>query len=452
MTTWAQLARHPVSLVGAALTTASAVTFVALAIAAAAGLFDHPYAGLVIFIALPAVFLLGLLLIPLGIWLQRRKLLRDPSAAGWLVLDFARPEVRRTTLIILALTAVNVVILLVAGYGSLHSMESPEFCGQTCHTPMYPQFTAWQDAPHSRVECVRCHVGEGAGAFVHYKLAGVRQLAHVITNSYPRPIPPAPDMRPALEVCGRCHWAERPVTEPIRVIREYADDEANSETTTRLQMFVGGAGQATSSGRAIHWHADPSIRVEYIAADQSRQVIPYVKLTDGQGRVREYQTEGTTPESLAQGQRRVMDCIDCHNAVAHRISPTAERAVDVAMAAGRIDRRLPFVRREGARVLAAEYPSRDAAVQAIDRELRTFYSGRGTFDERALAQTIVTVQALYRRNVFPEMKVTWGTYPDNLGHVTSNGCFRCHDGGHTANDGSTIGADCELCHKQLEGL
>ena len=122
------------------------------------------------------------------------------------------------------------------------------------------------------------------------------------------------------------------------MIREYADDEANSETTTRLQMFVGGAGQATSSGRAIHWHADPSIDVEYIAADQSRQVIPYVKLTDGQGRVREYQTEGTTPESLAQGQRRVMDCIDCHNAVAHRISPTAERAVDVAMAAvGSID-------------------------------------------------------------------------------------------------------------------
>ena len=196
MTRWARLARHPVSLVGVAITTASAVTFIALAIAAAAGLFSNPYAGLVIFIALPAVFVA-----------------RPPAgpartcgcnAGGWarsvgrqLAGDRSRKSaVRRTTLAIIALSAVNVVILLVAGYGSLHSMESPEFCGQTCHTPMRPQFVAWQDAPHSRVACVECHVGEGARAFVHYKLAGARQLAHLITNSYPRPIPGAPEMRP----------------------------------------------------------------------------------------------------------------------------------------------------------------------------------------------------------------------------------------------------------------
>jgi len=452
VTKWALLARHPVSLVGAALTTASAATFIALAIAAFAGLFDHPYAGLVIFIAIPALFLLGLLLIPLGMRLQRRKLARDPSADAWPVVDFGRPRVRRATLAIVALTAVNIVILLVAGYGSLHSMESPEFCGQTCHTPMHPQFTAWQDAPHSRVACVECHVGEGARAFVRYKMAGVRQLVHVIGNSYPRPIPQAAhEMRPALEVCGACHWPQRPVRDPVKVIREYADDETNSETTTTLQMFVGGPGQPTASGHAIHWHADPSIRVEYVATDETFQVIPYVKVTDAQGRVREYQAEGTTAEALAQGQRRIMDCIDCHNATAHRISPTAERAVDVAIAAGRIDRRLPFVRREGVRVVSADYPSQDTATQAIDSELRKFYTSRGSFDERALAQTIATVQALYRRNVFPEMKVTWGTYPDNKGHITSNGCVRCHDGGHTAKDGSTISGDCELCHKQLEG-
>ena len=48
------------------------------------------------------------------------------------------------------------------------------------------------------------------------------------------------------------------------------------------------------------------------------------------------------------------------------------------------------------------------------------------------------------------MKVTWGVYPDNVGHMTSAGCFRCHDGGHTAKDGTTISADCEYCHKQIE--
>ena len=60
------------------------------------------------------------------------------------------------------------------------------------------------------------------------------------------------------------------------------------------------------------------------------------------------------------------------------------------------------------------------------------------------------LQAIYRRNVFPAMKVTFGTYPDNLGHTTSSGCFRCHDGSLTAKDGSTINADCEYCHKQID--
>jgi hypothetical protein len=155
VTSRAALARHALSIVGAVITTASGVVFVALAIAAAAGLFDNPYAGLVIFIALPALFLFGLLLIPVGMWRQQRRRRRDPTAIlEWPVLDFRRPNVRRAALLFTALTAVNIVIILLAGYGSLHWMDSPSFCGQICHTPMHPQFTAWQEAPHSRVHCV----------------------------------------------------------------------------------------------------------------------------------------------------------------------------------------------------------------------------------------------------------------------------------------------------------
>src|SRR5262245_2240447 len=104
---------------------------------------------MVVFVAIPAAFVLGLLLIPAGMWLQQQKLKHDPSAAtDWPVFDFRRPETRRRALLFVALTAVNLVILLVAGYGSLHWMESPTFCGQVCHTPMQPQFTAWHAAPH----------------------------------------------------------------------------------------------------------------------------------------------------------------------------------------------------------------------------------------------------------------------------------------------------------------
>ncbi len=241
MTQREALLRHPLAIAGAVITTVSAVLFVALVIAMLAGWLNNPYAGLVVFVAIPAVFVIGLLLIPLGMRLQRQKLLRHPNAdVDWPVLDFRRAEVRRTSLLFLALTAVNVVIVLLAGYGTLHWMESPSFCGQVCHTPMHPQFTALQNASHARVACVECHIGEGARGFVHAKLSGVRQLIHVATNSFPRPIPPGAEMPPGeqAQTCAKCHQPGRVVGDRIRVIREYADDEANAETITVLQMHL----------------------------------------------------------------------------------------------------------------------------------------------------------------------------------------------------------------------
>ena len=452
MSSRAALARHPVAIAGAVIATVAAVVFIALAIAVVVGLLDNPYAGLVVFIVVPALFVLGLLLIPLGMWLQRRKLQRHPEAvAEWSVIDFRKPRVRRITLAIIALSAVNLVILLLAGYGTLHWMESPSFCGQACHEPMHPQFTAWQANEHSGVRCTDCHIGEGARAFLHYKLVGVRQLYHVVTRQIPRPIPGVADLRPALEVCGNCHWPNRDLGDRVRVIREYADDEPNTETTTVLHMFTGGPGKPTRVGRAIHWHADPRITMTYIATDKDRQTIPWVQVTDAQGQVREYVTEGTTPEQLAQGERRTMDCVTCHNVVAHRISPTAERAVDEAIGAGGISRKLPFVRREGVRLVKAEYGDQEAGARAIADELRKFYAPKGSAIAAGdLDQAVNTLQGLYRRNVFPVMKVTWGVYPDNLGHMTSSGCFRCHDGGHVAKDGTKINDDCEYCHRQVD--
>lgn len=446
-----QSLRHPVSLAGVVITTASAAGFLALGAAAALDVFDSPYAGLVIYVTLPALFLFGLLLIPLGIWLRRRALRRDPDAnVDWPVIDLRAPRVRRTVFVLAALTAVNAAILLVAGYSALHWMESPSFCGQACHTPMHPQFTSWQNTPHSNIACVQCHIGEGGKALVHYKLAGVRQLIHVLDGNYPRPIPASQaDMRPALQTCGRCHAATLGHGERQRLVKEYAEDEANSETVTDLLLHVGGPAQPTSSGRAIHWHADPAVRVEYVATDADRQVIPVVRATGADGKTREYRVEGTTAESLARGTTRVMDCIDCHNTAAHRIAPTAEQAVDRALGAGQIDRRLPFVRREGVRLLKASYQTGDAASAAIATELRSFYKAQPRqVDGGALERSIDRLQGLYRSNVFPEMKVTWGVYKDNLGHLTSDGCFRCHDGNHTASDGTAISADCEYCHQQ----
>jgi nitrate/TMAO reductase-like tetraheme cytochrome c subunit len=445
------LARHPASLAGVVLTTASAVVFIALLVALLSGLFNNPYAALVVFVALPALLVLGLLLIPFGMWLEHRRLLRHPGAAReWFVIDFRSAVTRRRVLALVALTAVNAVIVLVAGYGTLHSMETPSFCGQACHEPMHPQFTAWRAAPHSEVACVECHIGEGGRAFVKYKMNGLRQLYHVVTRQIPRPIPGVADLRPAQEVCGTCHWSGKGFGDVVRAKREYGDDETNTETTTILLMFLGGPGAPTRSGRAIHWHADPRVRIEFIFTDGERQTIPFVKYTDAQGTVREYAAQGTTPEQLAKGTWRTMDCVDCHNVVAHRVAPTPEQAVDTALAAGRIDRGLPFVRREGVRLMKSSHSNSDEAARVIDEDLRKFYASRGRAVDAQVSGAVTALQEIYRRNVFPIMKVSFGTYPDNIGHITSAGCFRCHDGSLAAKDGTTINADCEYCHRQIE--
>jgi hypothetical protein len=448
----AALARHPLSLAGVVVTTLAGAVFVALAIAVFAGLLRNPYSGLVVFIALPAVFVAGLAMIALGARLERRRAAARPEGAPeWPVLDFGRRSVRRTMAAIVVLSAVNIAILLVAGYGALHWMESPQFCGQVCHTPMHPQFTAWSASSHAEVACVSCHIGEGPDAFVHAKLAGVRQLWHVATDSYPRPVPAvAPGLPAAGETCATCHAVSRNRGIVVRTLREYADDEGNTETKTTLHMMVGGPGQPTQAGRAIHWHADPRVRVEYVASDADRQTIPYVRATDRSGTTREYVAEGTEAAGYAASDRRVMDCADCHNAVGHPIAPAAERAVNAALGDGRIDRSLPFIRREAVRTLTAEYPTQAAAEDAIARELRGFYKTSGTaVDEAALGRAVDALRAIYRHNVFPAMKVTWGTYPMNLGHMTSTGCFRCHDGRRSA-DGREVSADCEFCHVQVE--
>ena len=349
--------RHPVTLAGVVITTVSAVAFLTLVAADLLGMFDNPYAGLVIFIAVPALFVFGLLFIPLGIWLQRRRLRRDPSASvDWPVIDLRAPRVRTIVIAVTALTIVNATLILLAAQGSLHYMESPEFCGQTCHAPMHPQYTAWQNTTHAKVACVQCHIGEGAQALVHYKLAGVR---HARARRH-RQLPAAHScvqavLRPALETCGTCHSPTLGHGDRTRTIREYAEDETNTETATTLTLHVGGPGQKTASGRAIHWHADPNVRIEYITTDADRQTIPFVRTINEKGETTEYVVEGTKPETLAAGTTRTMDCIDCHNAAAHRISPTAEQAVNRALAAGRISPALPFVRREAVRLLKADY-------------------------------------------------------------------------------------------------
>jgi nitrate/TMAO reductase-like tetraheme cytochrome c subunit len=443
---FSRVLRNRIAALGAALTTACGLLFVVLLASELVGFLQSPYAGLVVFVFVPALFVVGLLLIPLGLWIERRRVKRGLGPTAWPRIDLNNPDIRGTVLFVAGATLVNLVILSVASYGGVEYTESPQFCGQVCHTPMEPEYSAYQVWPHARVACAACHVGRGAGALIESKLAGTRQLFHVATGNVPRPIPsPVTSMRPARETCEQCHWPEKFHGDKLRTIREYANDEANTETITALRLHIGGGSRALGIGAGIHWHMNLDNEIEYIATDVKRETIRYVRLRDRQGRVREFTVAGTTPEQLAAGTRRRMDCMDCHNRPAHTLFATPQRAVDTAIAQGRIPRELPFVRREAVEAIRAEYSDKAAALEGIAKRLAEFYSARGA-DKGLVGRAVGVTQDLWSRNVFPAMNVGWGTYPNYLGHVDAPGCFRCHDDEHKASDGSVIRQDCELCH------
>lgn len=444
-------AYNPVSVIGGVVATSAAAVFLIVFLADLFGLHTNPYLGILFFMILPGLFLIGLILVPLGIWIERRRILAGhaPSRLEWPVLDLNNPQQRHAAAIIALLTAANVVIVSLATYRGVEYMDSVEFCGQVCHTVMQPEFTAYQDSPHSRVACVECHIGSGASWFVRSKLSGTRQVFAVVLNTYPRPLPsPVRNLRPARETCEQCHWPDEFHGDKIVPIREYADDEKNSETVTTLQLHVGGGSERLGIAQGIHWHTNAANVIEYVATDRERQVIPYVKMTDRFGNVREYFAEGVT--APPRGERRRMDCMDCHTRPSHPIAPTAERAVDDVIARGDIPRDLPFVRRETVKALKTSYPTREEGRAGVDRALRSFY--QSTYPalyasyEQEIGRAVQAAQALYSRNVFPAMKVTFGTYVYNIGHINSPGCFRCHDDTHKTKDGKSIPNDCEMCH------
>lgn len=447
------LTRNPVSLLGTALVTASATVIVTLFAVEAAGYRGGPYSGIIVFLVLPALFVLGLLLIPIGILVQRRRDRRATAAGAapplFPVFDLNQPRARGRVLVFVVLTVLNIVILATATYKGVETMDSTEFCGETCHTVMQPEYTAFKLSPHANIQCVDCHIGPGADWFVKSKLAGSWQVVSVTLDLYPRPIPtPVHDLRPARETCEQCHWPAKFVGDRLRVVDHFASDEANSQTKSVLLMRVGGAEERSSHG--IHWHVAPGVEVRYLA-EADRQTIYDVELRTPDGRIDRYHPADGA-KAPAGAVWRTMDCVDCHNRPSHTFQPP-EKEVDRALVDGRIARELPYVRREGVRLLQVGYPSHEAAAQGIAAGLQRFYAG--AYPEVAAAKTEVietagrSLAAVYRNNVFPAMNIGWGTYPNHLGHETAPGCFRCHDDQHATADGRTIAQDCEACHGLL---
>lgn len=440
---FALVTQNPISLLGTGLTTAAAVLFFSLWIMTAMGFRGGAYLGLITFVALPSLFLLGLLLIPLGIWREKRRLAAGGEAKSLFpILDFNRAHTRNVFIAISIATLINVVLLSSATFKAVEVMDSTEFCGGACHSVMAPEHTTYMRSPHSRVRCVECHIGPGADWFVKSKISGSWQLISVALNLYPRPIStPVHSLRPARDTCEQCHWPEKFVGDRLKVLPHFKDDEANSPLKTVLLMRVGGS-HGAKNAQGIHWHVDKGVEVRY-RSDPSRTNMYEIAWKAPNGKEGSFKSpKADTPEGKAASEWRTMDCIDCHNRPSHIYRmPTNE--LENSMSQGRIDASLPFIRREGLKALEAKYPSHEAARQGIAEAIQTFYSKNYADKAQAIKPKIDAavneLGVIWTSNVFPQMKIEWGTYPNHLGHADEKGCFRCHEG-------TKVSQDCNSCH------
>src|SRR5215470_2470574 len=366
------LGQNLITLTGAVLTTSSAVTLIAF------WFYDfllpgppHPYIGILLFLILPGIFVLGLLLIPVGMLLRRSALrTRGELLDIYPAINLREPMVRRGVFLFGAATFVNVLIFGTASYRGVAYMDSTQFCGQTCHTVMTPEFTAYQNSPHSRVECVACHIGPGASWFVRSKLSGVRQVFAVAFNTYPRPIPPpVRNLRPSRETCEACHWPQVYGGDRLKIIPKYAEDEANTATKTVLLLHIGG-GKGTQGIHGVH--VGPGVRIRYTYSDEKRQTIPWVEYREAGGKTTAYTASGAKGPMPGNLIVREMDCIDCHNRPTHAYE-LPEPAIDNALAAGSISPALPFAKKTSLSILKAGYHSRADAESRIPAAFERFY-------------------------------------------------------------------------------
>ena len=452
----AYLSYNPLTMTGAVLAISSAFTIIGFWIYDfTIGGTINPYIGVIFILILPGILVVGLLIVPIG-WLWHRHKLK---ASGQLpteypTVDFSRPFYRQAAAWAAGFSLLNILILSVGSYQGVEYMDSANFCGQTCHTVMQPEYTAYLNSPHQRVSCVQCHIGPGAGWFVRSKLSGVRQVVAVTLHNYDHPIPsPVEQLRPARETCEQCHWPLMFEGDKLVIRKKYSDDEKNTPLTTILLMKIGGHNGYGAVG--IHGrHLDLNSRVQYVAVDRQRQTLPQVTYVDDDGKKVVFSSSDVkaTPEQLARGETREMDCMDCHNRPAHTFQ-LPDRAVDRSIDEGLISTDLPFIKKKATEVLKAGYIDRDDARRTIAATLGDYYKSSYPDvyrEKRAVVDAAIReVQAIYLRNVFPAMDVRWGTYPNNLGHSDFPGCFRCHDGNHSAPDGKTISNDCDACHTLL---
>ncbi|MBW7887342.1 MAG: NapC/NirT family cytochrome c [Bacteroidetes bacterium] len=447
---------NPISMAGSAVSLVSFMLIIFLYVMDSIAEHSRPYIGIIAFVILPVFFIGGLLLVAFGMRLEKRRRARAGVEHGeYPSIDFNNPAHRKKFGF---LAVITLFVFLASAFGSYQVYdftESVVFCGEICHDVMKPEYTAYRHSPHARVTCAECHVGSGADWYVKSKISGAYQILSVTFNLFSRPIPtPVHNLRPAQGTCEQCHWPQHFISDKQVTKTYYAQDEKNSPWSVSLLMKVSGGHLQTGTTSGIHWHVNPENAVTYTSIDSQRQVIPVVHISKPNGYEDVYvTTDDFDTTKLATGEKRKMDCIDCHNRPTH-IYRTPEESINSLMSAGLVSPKLPSIRTIASSAFTKEYATETEALKGIEKTIRDSYSITypevGKKHKSEIDSAIVSLQRTYSYTIFPEMKANWTHYPNNVGHYAYAGCFRCHDGKHVSKKtGAVISKDCNTCHTIL---
>lgn len=452
------ITQSKISLFGAVLVTVVFPFMLVMLIIDLMGKLENPYFGAVLYMVLTPLFILGLFLVFLGVFVFKGKREKKLLSHEYLITQLQNPEtfrrVKKTAFLVVLLTGVNLFALSLATYSGYHYVESNAFCGKFCHSVMEPEYTVYQKSSHSNVACVACHIGSGAEPFVKSKINGMRQLMGVVTGDYERPIKtPVHNLRSAEYICQSCHQPRAFHGDKLVVDPHYQADETNTLTKNVRVMKIGSGGEKAAAPYGIHWHASPDIKITYRSTDETRSTIPEITVERADGSKTVFRTADAAELLTDKAETRVMDCNDCHNRAGHNYL-SLDEALDRGLSNGEIPSDLPFIKAQAEEVLAAEYPTKEEGLKAIETALMSYYEQEHpellSEAKDKVGAGVQGVQTAWADNVWPRMKISWDTYPNHNGHREDDGygggCFRCHDGEHESEEGEVISMDCNACH------